>query len=207
MITDDVIKLRPSGKALLRPLAWLLTGAACFATIIWGLERLPVWLLMALLLVAVVSIPTAGLGVVYSIVGAHVVIDRAKQSATWQQGAIGLGIGTQELVPFWKIAAIVVEEAGASAEGNGRRIEELAQYQIVLEKESGKRLIVGGVTAPRSLAAGALARASEVAMAIADLTGRPARLPVATAEPAGRPARAPAARTARRSRRRRSHHR
>jgi hypothetical protein len=106
-----------------------------------------------------------------------VVFDRTKQSATWQQGLIGLGIGTQELVPFWKMAAIVVEEAGASPESGGAPVEELAQWQIVLEKTNGRRLVVGGATAPRLLAGQALAAVREVAEAIAALTGAPLRMP------------------------------
>lgn len=179
LIHPDVIEVRPSRAALLKPLLWFLIGAGAFAGIALGLQHLPVTVLTALLLVAVVTIPAAGLGVVYGLFGSHVVFDRRKQSATWQQGVIGLGIGTQELVPFWKIAAIVVEEAGASPESGGAPVEELAQWQIVLEKTSGRRLVVGGATAPRPLAARALAATCEVAEAIAALTGAPLRLPEA----------------------------
>ncbi len=181
IIRPDVIDVRPSRAALLRPLVWLLIGAGAFAGIILGLTRLPVVVLAALLIVAVVTIPLAGLGVVYGLFGSHVVFDRRKQSATWKQGLIGLGIGTQELVPFWKIAAIVVEEAGASPESDGAPVEELAQWQIVLEKTNGRRLVVGGATAPRPLAGQALAPVREVAQAIAALTGAPLRLPGTTA--------------------------
>lgn len=179
LIHPDVVEVRPSRAALLKPVLWLLIGAGAFAGIVLGLQYLPVAVLTALLLVAVVAIPTAGLGVVYGLFGSHVVFDRRKQSATWQQGIIGLGIGTQELVPFWKIAAIVVEEAGASPESGGAPVEELAQWQIVLEKTNGRRLVVGGATAPRPLAAQALTAAREVAGAIAALTGAPLRLPAA----------------------------
>jgi hypothetical protein len=177
IIRPDVIDVRPSRAALLKPLVWFLIGAGAFAGIALGLERLPVPVLVALLIIAVVTIPSAGLGVVYGLFGSHVVFDRTKQSATWQQGLIGLGIGTQELVPFWKIAAIVVEEAGASPESGGAPVEELAQWQIVLEKTNGRRLVVGGATAPRLLAGQALAAVREVAEAIAALTGAPLRMP------------------------------
>lgn len=177
IIRPDVIDVRPSRAALLKPLVWLLIGAGAFAGIALGLNRLPLPVLVALLLIAVVTIPTAGLGVVYGLFGSHVVFDRTKQSATWQQGLIGLGIGTQELVPFWKIAAIVVEEAGTSPESGGAPVEELAQWQVVLEKTNGRRLVVGGATVPRPLAGQALAAVRDVAEAIAALTGAPLRMP------------------------------
>ena len=217
VIRPERIEVRPSRRALRGPLVGFLIGIAAFAAIALGLRVLPVPVMVVLLLIAVIAIPFAGLGVVYALVGAHVVIDRAKQSATWQQGLLGLGIGTEELVPFWKIAAITVEEAGATPESTGSPTEEFAQWQIVLEKTSGRRLVVGGATAARPLAGAALACAAEVATAIAAVAGAPLCLPP-QAEPtpetrsrprppragAGRDGNRPAATTAAAPRRRRS---
>lgn len=177
IIDPDRINIRPSRRALIGPLINLGVGLGCMGLIALGLGTLPTFLLVLLLLIAVITIPSGGLGVVYNIVGSHVFIDRQKQSATWQQGMIGLGIGTEELVPFWKIAAIIVEEAGETPESGGRRVEEFAQWQIVLEKESGKRLTVGTTIAARTLANDSYTPAAEVATAIATLTGVPLRLP------------------------------
>lgn len=177
LIEPERINIRPSRRAVIGPLVNLAVGLGSMGLIALGLGSLPTILLVLLLLIAVITIPSGGLGVVYNIVGSHVVIDRQKQSATWQQGMIGLGIGTEELVPFWKIAAIVVEEAGETPESGGRRVEEFAQWQIVLEKESGKRLTIGTTIAARSLADDALTPAVEVATAIATLTGAPLRFP------------------------------
>lgn len=209
VIRPDRIEIRPSRRALAGPLWAFGAGVVSLAGIVAGRATLPLPLLAVLLLVAVVTIPLAGIGVVYSIIGAHVVIDAAKGSATWQQGMIGLGIGTEELVPFPKIAAISVEEAGAAPAGSGSPTEEFAQWQIVLDKVSGKRLVVGGVTAARPFAADALARAADVAGAIAALTGAPLRLPippVAASAPPSESRRQPAraARTRGRGRRRRA---
>ena len=202
VIRADRIEVRPSRAALLRPLTPFLIGVASFAGIAFGLRTLPVAVLVLLLLVAVITIPLAGIGVVYALIGSHVIFDRTKQSATWQQGMIGLGIGTEELVPFPKIAAIVVEEAGAAAAGSGSPTEELAQWQIVLEKTSGRRLVVGGATAARTLSDEVLARAAEVAEAISALTGAPLRLPAAPEPAAGTPRATPRRRPRRRGRRR-----
>lgn len=202
LIGPERITVRPSRRALIRPLVTLLVGIGCFAGIVLGLHTLPLWLLMLFLIVAVITLPLAGMSVVYGLIGAHVVFDRAKQSATWQQGMIGLGLGTRELVPFWKIGAITVEEAGAAEAGTGSPVEELAQWQIVLEKTSGKRLVVGGMTAARPFAGQALTAAADVAAALAALTGAPLRLP-ATQEPEAEAEVAPHGRRRRPRRRRR----
>lgn len=198
VIRPGRIEVRPSRRALRGPLIAFLCGAGSFAALLFGQGVLPLTVLALLLIVAVIAIPLAGIGVIYALIGAHVVIDASKGSATWQQGMIGLGIGTQELVPFTKITAIVVEEAGATAASGGRLVEELAQWQIVMEKTSGRRLVIGGVTAPRSLTAEARARAVAVASAIADLTGAPLRVP--SNEPERREGRLPRQRTVRRRR-------
>ena len=176
----DRIDVRPARAAIVAPLSGLLVGIACGLAIWFGMAVLPLWLLSILLIVAVIAIPFAGLGTVYALVGAHVVVDRAKQSATWQQGFLGMGVGTVELVPFWKIERLIVEEAGSSPDDSGRPVEEFAQWRIVLRKKSGKRLDIAVVSVARSLGDEGLARARTVAAAIAEMTGVPLDLPAAT---------------------------
>lgn len=197
VIRPGLVQIRPSRRAMLGPLTGFLLGIGACTAIWFGMGSLPLVLLALLLLFAVIAIPLSGTGLVYSLIGAHVVIDAAKGSATWQQGMIGLGIGTEELVPFAKITAIAVEEVG---EATGRLTEELAQWQIVLVKVSGKRLVLGGLTAPRSLAKDALAPALELAQAIGAITGAPVQAPEPEHPRAPRPVR-----RHRRSRRGRRH--
>lgn len=177
IIRPSRIDLRPSRAALIPPLAGFLIGGTCFAVLlasilVWN-SALPFFLLALLLVVSLICLPLSGMGVIYAAIGANVVIDRSKQSATWQQGLLGLGVGTTDLVPFWKITAILVEEPGIE---EGRPTEEFAQWQIVLLKESGRRLEIGRVTALRDRSAEALGRAREVAAAVAELTGAPLQL-------------------------------
>ena len=180
IVRPDRIDVRPSRRAILAPLVGFALGIACAVAIWFGIGTLPLWLLGVLLVVAVLAIPLAGLGTVYALVGAHVVVDRAKQSATWQQGFLGMGVGTTELVPYWKIDRLIVEEVGASPEDTGRPVEEFAQWRIVLRKKSGKRLDIAVVSVARSLSEEGLARARTVATAIAEMTGAPLDLPADT---------------------------
>ncbi len=178
IIDPGRIAVRPSPGALLPPLLGVLIGGGCFVLIVLDIARwsgaLPFPLLAICLFAALLLIPLSGMGLVYGAIGTNVLIDRKKRSVTWQQGLLGLGVGTQELVPFWKIEAILVEEEGATED---RRTEEFAQWQIVLLKQSGSRLTIGRVTALRSQADVSLARAVDVAQAVAALTGAPLRLP------------------------------
>lgn len=180
-IRPERVDVRPSSGAILPPLIGFVFGAICVAIIFAALAlwpgRLPFVVLAILLLLALLCLPVAGMGLVYALFGANVLIDRRKQSATWQQGLLGLGIGTVELVPFWKIEAIVVEEAGAEQK---QATEEVAQWEISLLKQSGKRLSIGRLNSARAQSEYSLARAIDVAQAISSLTGAPLRLPDAT---------------------------
>lgn len=170
-IEPDRINVRPALAAALFPLVWLLLGVAAFLSILLWLESLPFWLTAILLIVAVVSIPLAGIGFVYTVAGTNVVFERQKQSGLWQQGFLGMGVGTAELVPFWKIDQIRIEEV--TRERQRGQVQDLAQLEILLVKQSGKRLRVGDIVVPRSMVREGLADVRDLAEAIAALTGKP----------------------------------
>jgi hypothetical protein len=173
IITADRIDVRPSREAALPPLAGFLLGVLCVALIVWGVMGGPIpYLLLAfLLLIALIAVPLAGITLVYALMGANVIFDRRKQSGTWQQGMLGMGIGTTDLVPFWKIDCIDVTEAGAPGGSLGSRTEELAQWEAVLVKQSGTRLRIAGMTVPRQFAAAGYTPVRQLADAVASLTG------------------------------------
>lgn len=170
-IEPHKINVRPALAAALFPLVWLLLGVASFVSILLWLDRIPFALVLVLLVIAVISIPLAGIGFVYTIAGANVVFEREKQSGVWQQGFLGMGVGTTELVPFWKIAQIRIEET--TRERQRGEVQDVAQFEIVLVKESGKRLKVGDIVVARSMIREGLAEVREVASAIAEMTGKP----------------------------------
>ena len=166
------INVRPALAAALFPLMGLLSGAAAFAAIILWLGSLPFIVVVLLLLYAIMAIPLAGIGFVYTIAGANVVFEREKQSGVWQQGFLGMGVGTTELVPFWKIDEIRIEETTGGRRWQGEA-EDLAQFEIVLMKVSGKRLKIGDIIVARSMMREGLGEVREVAAAIAEMTGKP----------------------------------
>jgi len=171
VVTPDRIDIRPSRASILLPAAGLLAGLLLFAVVVLWQSALPFPLVVLLVLAAVLLLPLSGMGLVYSVAGAHVVVDRAKQSAVWQQGLLGMGVGTRELVPFWKIQELEVEET-VPRDHRGLT-QDVAQFEVTLLKTSGRRLRVGAVTVPRSLAADGLERARQVAQAIGDIADKP----------------------------------
>ena len=98
-VTPGRIDVHPARSIIILPLLTLLLGLAAFPVIFFGGSSLSVELRFGLTLLALFLVPLSGLGVVYSIAGAHVVVERHKQSAVLQQGYLGMGVGTQELDP------------------------------------------------------------------------------------------------------------
>ena len=185
-IEPDRINVRPALAAALFPLFGLIVGVAAFASVILWLDRIPFALALLLLMVAVVSIPLAGIGFVYAIAGTNVVFDRQKQSGLWQQGYLGMGVGTTELVPFWKIEQIRIDEL--TRERQRGELQDVAQLEIVLVKVSGKQLKVADLVVPRSLVRQGLEEVRVVAAAIAEMTGKPLVAPEVVRPRKGAPA-------------------
>ena len=171
MITPDVVDIRPAKSAAFVPLIGFFLGVGCFVAVLFLIDTLPFTLTLLLMAGAILLVPFSGMGFVYSIYGANVVIDRRKRTAIWQQGLFGMGVGTQELVPFDKIDRLEIEKVGGPPRrGPG---QDFVQFEIGLLKVSGRRLELGQVTVPPYLADDGLARAREVGDAVAGITGKP----------------------------------
>ena len=168
-ITPERIDIHPARSIVFLPMITLLIGLLAFPIIFFGGGSLSLGLRLILTFGAIVLVPLSGLGLVYSIAGAHIVIERAKQSAVLQQGYLGMGVGTEELIPFWKIDRIVVREL-TPHDYRGHQ-DDFAQYEIAILKVSGREVPVGTVTVARAEAKQGLERAREIAVAVADMTG------------------------------------
>ena len=174
VIKPDNIDIRPARSAAVAPLIGLALGILAFIAVLFLIESIPFALALLLMGGAILLVPFSGMGVVYSVYGANVVIDRTKQTALWQQGLFGMGVGTEELVPFHKMERLEVEDV--SQNGPAAPRQDFAQFEVRLLKTSGRRLVLGQVTVPRELAAEGFARAREVAEAVAALTEKPLQI-------------------------------
>ncbi len=199
VIGDDSVAIRRSRAQLVAPLIQLALAAGAVALIVAFLDALPLALLMVLLVVALLMGPIATLGLIYNVIGRSVLLERRKQSVRWQQGLLGLGIGTDELVPFWRIDHIAVEGDYEAELESGER-QDLVTWEVELVKDNGKRLTIGTVVVARPLAAEGLARANRLAEAVAERSDSAAHLAALPDEPPEEAAAAEAARPRRRRR-------
>jgi membrane protein YdbS with pleckstrin-like domain len=143
VISPDQITIKPARMGLVGPaIQALLTLAAVWAMATY-INSLPLWLLMVLLTFVIVSGPIAVLGLVYNILGSAFLMERKKGTCRWQQGFLGLGLGTRELVPFPRIGSIEVTgnfEEEPLAEVGLERANTLAE---ALAEMSGSRAVPG----------------------------------------------------------------
>jgi len=179
-IGPDRIEIGPPRSALVLPAVGFAVTAFLLAAIVTWSEALPFALLPVMLLVSVVVLPLSGLALVYAVFGANVVADRAGRNVSFKQRFLGLGVGTNELVPFWKIREFVVEDvARARPHAGGREpAHDIAQWQLALVKKSGKRLELGGFNVPRAREEEGLDVVMDVAEALAALSDAPVRGPI-----------------------------
>ncbi|MFQ5474171.1 MAG: hypothetical protein ACE5FA_14975 [Dehalococcoidia bacterium] len=175
VVREDRIDLRPERGAIIIPLIGLLIGLSLFAAVSLFASDLSVAVLTLMLIPGIIIAPLSAMGLLYSLVGAAVVVETKKQSIRFQQGVLGLGLGTFELVPFWKVDKIEVADfdLGEVAVNTPRPPLEIRAWDLVLVKKSGKRLSIGQIlsaTTPDLLDEG-FDRALDAAEAIAEMVG------------------------------------
>ena len=179
-ISANRIEIRPPKSAVVVPLLGVAATGGLLALMGTSVDSMPFWSLGILLLIAVVLLPLSGLSLVYALMGANIVADRGGQNVSMKQRFLGLGIGTNELIPFWKIRELLVEDEGReiARAGGALPAEEIAQWQLVLVKKSGTRHVLGSVSAPRQHEEDGLQQIFEVAEAFSALTEAPIRGPI-----------------------------
>ena len=179
-IKPNRIEIRPPRSAVIVPLFGVAVTAGLLALMGTSVDSIPFWLMGILLLFAVVLLPLSGISLVYALMGANIVADRGGQNVSMKQKFLVLGIGTNELIPFWKIRELLVEDEGREIARAGGPLpaEEIAQWQLVLVKKSGTRHVLGSVSAPRQHEEEGLQQIFEVAEAFSALTEAPIRGPI-----------------------------
>jgi hypothetical protein len=174
IVREERIDLRPEGGAVIFPLIGLTIAFILFAIVVVFSSDLSAGVLFVILIPGLILAPFSAMGLVYSVIGASVVVEKKKQSVRFQQGVLGLGIGTMELVPFWKIEHVAVEDfsLGDVPPGGPPPILDLRAWDIVLVKKNRKRLSIGQVVAANTpdLIDEGFGRALDAAEAIAAMS-------------------------------------
>ncbi len=215
VIGPDKIEIKSARGTVLLPLLGIAVAVGLMTYIMRGGSSLPFWALVGVLMFCLAIVPFSVMGLVSALVGADVIIDAKKGSATWQQGYLGMGVGTKELVPFAKIERFEVTLEGDSPDRWHEEQDDLRQFAIVLVKKSGKRLTLAQVPVPAYGQADGMDRTLAVANAAAALTGSTVTIPdgwelveidIDTGEPVKMEAEREAAGTRRPPRHRRKQH-
>lgn len=170
VITADSIAVRQSRAGLVGPLIELALTVAAVWSIARFMNSWPLGVLFVLALVVTVLGPLALIGFVHNAVGSSFLMERAKQSARWQQGLLGLGIGTFELVPFGRVQHFKVVSDYDDELASGME-QDVVDWEVILVKDNDKELIVGRVVAARPLAREAGERANALAAALGEMSG------------------------------------
>lgn len=175
VISPDQILVKPSRSVLIGPaIQATLTVAACFAIVRW-MDSLPLWVLMLLLLFVIIAGPAGVLGLVYNLVGSAFIMERKKGTCRWQQGFLGLGLGTRELVPFPRIDHIEVGGDFEDELGSGD-LQDVVRWEVRLVKDNQRVLEVTSITQARRLSDESLERANALASALGEMCGKPVTL-------------------------------
>lgn len=179
-ITPERIEVRPPRSTMVMPLIGIVVTSLLLAVLVVWTDSLPFWSLPVILLVSVITLPLSGITLVYAIFGANIVADRAGHNVSVKQRFFGLGVGTADLVPFWKIREFLVEDVGRAQHhpGGDEPAHAFAQWDLTLVKKSGSRIRIGGYSVPRDREEEGLDLVWEVAEAFAAISDAPIRGPI-----------------------------
>src|SRR6185295_17977849 len=86
IVRENRIDLRPERGAVIFPLIGLLIAFTLFAIVVLFASSLSAGVLAAILLPGLLLAPFSAMGLVYSVIGASVVVEKKKQSVRFQQG-------------------------------------------------------------------------------------------------------------------------
>lgn len=174
-ITPDAIAVKQSRTGLVGPLITLAITALSVWSMVAFIDSLPLPILFVFLIITIVLGPLGIIGLVNNVAGTSFIMEREKQSARWQQGLLGMGIGTYELVPFGRIKRFVVITDYDDVLASGVE-QDVTHWEVVLVKDNDRELAVGSVVAARLLALEAGERANDLAEALAAMAGAPLEL-------------------------------
>ena len=177
VIGEDRIEIKSARGTVIVPIVGLLLAGAAVTWMARSGSSLPFWALVTMLLVCLIVVPFSTIALISAVIGADVVVDSKKGSATWQQGFLGMGIGTKELVPFAKIDHLEEAIEGDQPDRWRGEADALRQFSLTLVKKSGKRLSLANVPVPAYGQADGMDRTLAVGNAVAQLTGSTVTLP------------------------------
>ncbi len=168
-VSPEAIAVKQSRAGLVGPLIEIALTLAVVWAIVAFINTLPLFVLFVLLVLLIVLGPLGVIGLVNNLAGTSFLMERAKYSARWQQGLLGMGIGTYELVPFNRIQRFEVMTDYDDVLASGIE-QDVVHWEVILIKDNDRELTVGSVVAARVLALEAGERANDLAEALAAMS-------------------------------------
>ena len=177
ILSPGKVEITAARSTLILPLIGLALAAVAGSFLAARGTGLPFFVMVLLLLFCLMVVPVSVMGLIGSLVGAQVVVDQAKGSATWQQGALGMGIGAKDVVPFANIDHLEVTVEGDQPDRWKGESDTFRQFQVVLVKTNGRRLALTQVPVPSYDQSDGMDRTLAVANAVSAITGARIELP------------------------------
>ncbi len=177
VIGDSKIEIKSARSTVIIPVFFFTLAVIAGLVLAVQNDSLPLWSMVVLLLFCLSAAPISVIALIGATVGADVVIDASKNSVTFQQGYLGMGIGTNELVPFERIDHLEVEVDGDQPDRWKGTTDSFRQFALILEKDNGKRLRLCNVPVPRAAQNDGMDRTLAVGNAVAAVTGSEIRIP------------------------------
>lgn len=177
IVSEGKVAIRRARSTVLLPVVVLAVAVAAGAVLALRGAGLPFWVLVAMLAFCVIAVPVAVMSLISSVAGAEVIADARKGTITWQQGYLGMGLGTRELVPFDRVEHLEVTLEGEQPDRWRGESDALRQFALVLVKKSGKRLTLAEVPVAANGQADGMDRTLAAANAIAGVVGTTVVIP------------------------------
>tara|TARA_B100000700_G_scaffold305256_1_gene378923 strand:- start:21548 stop:22078 length:531 start_codon:yes stop_codon:yes gene_type:complete len=128
----------------------------------------PLNALVFLLIFSSIVGPLSLIGLINNIVGTSFVLEKSKYSARWQQGLLGLGIGTYELVSFDRIDHFFIRNDFDDFLAGGSK-QDLVEFEILMVKDNDKKLSVARVIEPREFVDNARNRINKLGLLLGEM--------------------------------------
>lgn len=169
IITDQSISIKQGKSGLIFPIVELCAFIMSVLLLVIFIDTWSLGILACLLIFSSVIGPLALIGLINNVAGTSFLLEKSKYSARWQQGLLGLGIGTYELVPFDRIDHFFVRSDIDDLLAGGSR-QDLVEFEILMVKDNDKKLSVARIIEPREFVDNAKERINELAMRLSEMT-------------------------------------
>jgi len=169
IITDQSISIKQGKSGLIFPIVELCMFIMSVLLLVIFIDTWSLGILVCLLIFSSVIGPLSLIGLINNVVGTSFLLEKSKYSVRWQQGLLGLGIGTYELVPFDRIDHFFVRSDFDDLLAGGSK-QDLVEFEILMVKDNDKKLSVARIVEPREFVDNAKDRINELAMRLSEMT-------------------------------------